>query len=476
MSKILILSGSPQRDKVLDFVLKTQLEKLGNEVIVRPLPICCREAVMEYKPNVLVMPPIKNLFAFELAEVSAHWGVSVVIRHVEPGADEEDIKGMDPLWRNALLFRRPPGIKLELMWGETEVQYLKSVTGEEYPVIAVGAFVADAYKDNDSLDTFINKVEFCKKYGLDVNKKTILLSSPWGLFDMDSDLMGSSQNSVSRNKVAKDAWMAMAKKVKQDLGSKYNILATLHPGLLGVDAYEKELGEIGIPIDVRSLAMWLLSNCDILVHAGSTMAVEMHWLNKPSFQFGDVNSLDMPDKNWWQRKNSPISRISPFSVSAQELVDAISKCEDKSNCNVDTIKELESGRYGRMDGKATERAASLINKLDGKFEVKWPISNRAPQTFYANRDLRVFYDLLKCSSCGESFFKANQEFFKSVSRVAVGLKMPDQFSCPVCGGPLFSAPVKQRVTNNNYWDIANESRKEKGNEEKDSNSNSITTA
>lgn len=461
MSKVLILTSSPQRDAEIDAALKKRLEKLGNEVVIHFIPVGAREFTLKFEPNIVVMPPIRNVFGYEYAETMIRWGAAVVLRHVEPGADSEDIKTMKSTWQQTLLYRRPKGVSLELLWGEPEADYLRNMWEVEHPVVSVGAFVADSYK-GEGASKFVNRQKFCEQYGLDINKKTILLSSPWGLMEVDSDLMAQSMHIVSEDENARSNWIEMAKEVKRELGKEYNILATLHPGISDISIYRTELGSIGMPIDNRSMAIKLLSNCDYLVHAGSTMAVEMHWLNKPSFQFGDVNALEILDGNWWQRKNAPISRVSPFFASTEELVKAIMGCSNKSNANTNTIAELENGRYGNMDGNATKRAAELINKLSGEFKIKWPLSSKAPQSLSAFRELGLFYSKVKCSACNELFYKATPNFFTAIQRVAKEKVVPPrQFDCPNCGGVLFWKPVMTRVDSKNYWKIINSARERK---------------
>ena len=126
MSKILIFSGSPQRDKLIDELLKKQLEKLGNEVFIRSMPVGSRQVILDIKPDIMVTAPIRNVFSYSLCEEAARFGVAVVIRHVEPGCDSNDIKNLTPSWKKALLWPRPKGIKLELMWGDTEKEYIQS--------------------------------------------------------------------------------------------------------------------------------------------------------------------------------------------------------------------------------------------------------------------------------------------------------------------------------------------------------------
>lgn len=452
MSKILILSGSPQRDKLIDQLLKEHLEKLGNEVFIRPVPLGTHKAILEIKPDVLVMPPIKNVFAYDIGENCARWGVAVVIRHIEAGPDEDDIKNMLPAWRQKLFYRRPKGIKLELIWGEIEANYTKKYAQLPHLIVPVGAFVADIYK-GDCLKK-LTSGDFVSEYNFDADKRTLLVGSPWGLMDIDSDHLGQSSNILLQDREAKDNWIKMIKVLHSLLSDKWNILLRPHPGVVA-ESYKKIAIELKIPIDTQTPAAELLANCDALVHSGSTMAIEMHWLDKPSFQYGDVNSIELPDKNWWQRADCPISQISPFYIDVKKLAAAIKDCKETSNANVKAIDKLEKGRYGNMDGKATERAAFMINKLTGKFQMRWPLSRYAKPSAFAFREVEQLFASIQCSACDEMFWMIRGAFFDLFKQQynIKELTMPATFFCPVCGAPLINRPTDIHSIRGNYWGL-----------------------
>ncbi len=431
MSKILILTASPQRDRIIDDLLKNLLEDLGNEVFVRVLPFNAVDSIMELKPDVLVIPPIRNLMSYNLAKTAIRWGIGVVIRHVEPGCDEKDLKDINEAWNMALLFGRPEGIQFELMWGQVEADYVKKITEPSHPIVPVGAFVADVYKNKNIIDQM--KSDIRKKHGLDETRKTILIGSPWGLFDIESDLPGEASRMLLSDRSAEKAWIEMVKELRANID--WNILVTLHPGLTESKMLLKELD---LPVDTTSTSAQLLTGCDVLIHAGSTMALEMHWLDKPSFQFGDVNSIDLPDGNWWQQADCAISKVSPFYLSGKELAQAILKTEPKSNANIKSIKELELGRYGPMDGNATERAAALIDLAYGKFKVRWPLANNIPVNPFTTREFEGLYMKVRCSFCEEVFWLMQQSFldmFCAKMKIEP-IAIPNRLSCPCCSNPI----------------------------------------
>lgn len=439
MSKILILTSSPQRDKFIDDLLKEELERLGNEVYVRPLysvGYSAEDSVLELEPDVMVVPPIRNAYAFHLSDTVARWGVGVVVRHTEPSCDKKDLEFMSERWRLAVIYERPWGILFELMWGIEEARHVKRTLTTLAKPISVGAFVADAYKNPEIIKSLQDKDAFCKKYGLDPSKKTVLVSSPWGLLDMESDAKGGTTDAMLSDREAQAAWLVMVKDLKAVIGEQWNILTTIHPGLVNLDDFNESLCKLDIPLDSKSPAIELLVNCDALIHSGSTMAVEMHWLDKPAFQFGDVNSLKLPDGNWRIHADSTISRVSPFFLDGKEIAKAVLSSEPKSNASAKSIKELEEGRYGSMDGNATKRAAMLINIANGKFKRTWPVHSRSIGHPYTIRDYREISNLLQCSFCGSSFVAMKREFLALISRtfrLSSPIVVPDKLECPCCG-------------------------------------------
>ena len=361
--------------------------------------------------------------------------MAVVLRHVEPSCDKDDIENMSSEWNKYLLVRRPKDIKLELFWSSDEADYVELFCGPNHKIVAVGAFVTDAYISGN-----LQKSEdFCKKHGLDSNKPTILLSSPWGLLDIDSDKMGHSSTPLINDQEACTAWLKMVGEVQEEVRETHNILVTLHPGVLESVQYSELTSKYGISVDTKSTAVELLSNCDFLVHSGSTMAIEMHLLDKPSFQFGDINSLEMSDGNWWHRKNTTISMVSPFFNNGREISEAIKKSNGKSNADLDVIKKLENGRYGLMDGKATIRAACEINKLKGKFKINWPKPTRDQSTAIAFDAIEKYFMTPICSVCNERFWFVSQQYLdriKNEFNLSSPLLVPNSFACPFCGSPI----------------------------------------
>jgi len=433
VKKILILTSSPQRDKLIDILLAEKLKAKGNEVYVRSIPIGARKALLEIQPNVIISPPIRQRFAYDLTETAGKFGMGVVIRHVEPSCDEQDLENMGEFWKKVLLLIRPPSLNLEIFWSDTEINFIRK-HGIRTRAVAVGAFVADIYKDKSQHKNIRkqipDKASLFKKYQLSPEKPLVLISAPWGLIDLAPDNSDKSATLCSQDEQAKEKWCQMVKTLGVHL-KDWNILTTLHPRL-DIEAYRKNLP--GIPIDTTSTATELLVHSDCLIHAGSTMSVEMHWLNKPSFQYGDVNSLELPDGNWWQRRDCPISQISPYFTDIGEMIKAVQNTE-KSNANVEAIKLLEEGRYGKMDGKATERAANLINEIDGEFKYYWPESTIDYDQLFVFKKPGKAINKILCNVCEKDFYVVSKEWLEQLNKmrkITPPIEFPTDNACPHC--------------------------------------------
>ena len=433
--KILILTASPHRDTVVDNLIKEELESLGNKVFVRPCLREGRDAILEVKPDVVVVPPIRNPYSRDLVQTCKDFGIGVVSRHTEASCDWEDFKSGTPETKEAILGRWKYDIDKELVWGDDEAQILdRRNTG--FPAIPVGAFGLDIYKQKGFRKNFTSRKDFNEKWGLDKTKKNLVISSPWGFCDSAPDLNIDEMSNVQREVEGRNKYLAMISNLRQTLDC--NILVTLHPGVL-VEPYKQALDQMRIPLDTESTATDILVNADILIHSGSTMAMEMHCMNKPAFQFGDVN--EKYTCGWWIKSGSALSRVSPMHEDIMELAKAI-VASDKSNADKDAIKELETGRYGKMDGKAFKRAAKEINEVKGKFKMCWPrASNDYDHLGAFKESSKVIQDGF-CGICKNKFNIVTNQYLVDLCNALGGNKerlnqITSQSFCPHCSARFY---------------------------------------
>ena len=430
--KILILTASPVRDVLIDNMIKEELERLGHKVWVCPCLREGRDAVLKYKPDIVVVPPIRNPYSRDFVEVCKSWGCGVISRHTEPSCDWADFKKGDERMKSEILGRWRYNIDKELVWGDDEVQILdRRKSG--FPAISMGAIGLDVYFNKDLRKTLTDKDDFFTKYKLDPTKKTVLIASPWGFADSAPDLSIDEIVDAQKDMEGQGKHLAMIEQVSNSLKDKWNILVTTHPGV-AQGPYVGITKKLGIPLDSESPMMKLVLHCDALIHAGSTAAVSAHILNIPSFQYGDVNSK--VGTSWWGTPDSSISKVSPYYTDPQLLVDDILKSKRISNANKKTIKSLEAGRYGKMDGKGYIRAAKEISEVEGKFQFAWPI----PHNDYDQ--LNVFKNQEKatqeghCGICKAKFYILNTQYMKELCAFVEGkkekLSMLNQTFCPNC--------------------------------------------
>ena len=143
--RILILTASPQRDMIIDRQLKDELSKRGHEAFVKPCLREGRQAVLELRPDVVVVPPIRNPYSRDFVETCKGWNIGVVTRHTEASCSWQDFNEMDAesKHRNILgLFRYQ--LDAEIVWGQDEAEILQK-RGCKFPVIPVGSLAVDAY-------------------------------------------------------------------------------------------------------------------------------------------------------------------------------------------------------------------------------------------------------------------------------------------------------------------------------------------
>lgn len=441
--KILILSASPQRDAVIDEQLKAELEKLGNEVKVFPMLRAGRKAILEERPDVVTIPPIRNPHARDFAEVCKRYRVGVVSRHTEASCDWQDYKKMDQGSRHMnILGGYPYMIDLEIVWGPDEAQILAQ-RGVPFPAIAVGCMVADIYKKKDIRKRFDSRDKYLKGLGLDPKKKTVVVSASWGFADSAPDLQIDEMRDY-REEYGKDRFVGLVKRLRKH---DWNILVRPHPGL-DASAYEALA-----TCDSKSKATQVLIGADALIHSGSTMAIECHLLGVPAFQYGDTNR-SFTD-NWFQAPGSPISKISPHFKSMKKLIEAIGKTPKKTNADPKTLVTLEKGRFGPMDGKAIERMAQLISKVKGKFQDVWPRAHREYDKINIFKSDTEIIQRTKCGVCEQNFCVVKEEWKKKYCKALLDVvqskttidsiakeiiekaEIPEPTHCPGCAARLF---------------------------------------
>jgi hypothetical protein len=414
MSKILILTASPVRDLIVDTILAEELQKMGHETSIRPCLREGRDAVMEFMPDVIVVPPIRNPYSRDLVETIKHFGMGIVSRHTEPSCDWKDFNKMPQNRRHDILGQYGYFVDAEIVWSKDEAEILSTTRpGAKFPIFACGAFTVDAYKRQDIIEKHRNKEEFCIKHNLDPGKKNLLITSPWGFADTAPDLHIDQLDDAKKDIEGRGRHFEMIRYlVTRNIQKNWNVIVTIHPGVFQ-EPYRKLCDELQIPLDTETNSFDLKVNVDGIIHAGSTMSIGAHFLGIPAWQYGDMNAKD--SDSWWGDPESDISKVSPYFKKPSDLYNAIIKSEPGSNANMESIKALENGRYGAMDGKATKRAADVISKTKGKFAFRWPKSTRDYSQLRIRQNEAQVLTRMNCAICKESFIIINESYLKQHS-------------------------------------------------------------
>jgi surface carbohydrate biosynthesis protein len=421
--KIVILTASPQRDKLVDRQLGDELRKRGHEVFVEPCLRKGRDTVLKIQPNVVVVPPIRNPYSRDFVETCKGWGVGVVTRHTEASCSWQDFNQMDDSDKKRnIIGLYPYLVDLELVWGKDEAEILNR-RNSGFPTVSCGSFAVDIYQTD--LEEFKHKEAFNKKLGLDPKKPNLLIGSSWGFADSAPDLQIDEIKTYSVEDDGKQKYIELIKALKKD--GRYNLILRPHPGI-DITDYKA----LDVPIETEMTATELLCNCDALIHSGSTMAIEAHYLGIPAYQYGDVNRKFTT--NWFQRPDSPLSRVSPYLNKTEEIVVGIG-----SNADESILTELQEGRYGAMDGKATQRASDEIEKITGEFKMCWPKSHRDYTLPYIVKELANLFTPTLCGVCNDKFFILNQSYFDKIKGMFTDkpVELPEHLHCPHCGSRIF---------------------------------------
>jgi len=94
-----------------------------------------------------------------------------------------------------------------------------------------------------------------------------------------------------------------------------------------------------------------------------------------------------------------------------------------------------------MDGKATERTADEINKLEGSFKYCWPHSPFDYTQLTLRKSPNDVISMSGCGICKKEFAVVNYTWLKDVfhklGATEAGERIPKDTLCPHCGARFF---------------------------------------
>jgi len=412
MSKIVILDMCPQRDWVLDTFIAEYLNEMGHDAVIRKYIPDGRDAVTIEKPDVVVLPPIRCNYTYDFAQRLKAWGVSIVVRRSEAGVSRKKFDSLEAMWQEDHLgrFKYGPLIDAECVWGPEFAQILiDHQRVSEDKVHIVGGVTLDPYFKYDIKEA-VGKAKTieCKNPG-----KVILFASGFLHADHREDfsLPEAPYNDpihrvlVNRDKAVRDLWIAVMK----ETAKHHNVIFRPHPDE-NLSQYSELMGIENLYIDREMGTAVVLKCCDFLVHAGSTMAVEAHLLDKPTAMLGDTSQDDL------------IGTISPKVNSVGDLLKVIEK-SNGSNARIKDLSELEESFYGPIDGQATRRVANVVDMVAREKKNKPEIPNSWPKEELRNYETpgvkKIDHDeVWRCICCKKLFVNSTGSTYRP---------------CPHCG-------------------------------------------
>lgn len=369
--RILLLVVYKQRDLFIDLILRYHLERLGHRVIMRSLGDDPAASLVELLPDVVIWGAKTTPYQVQLARFARDRNIVSIVRREEAGTARKRWDQLSPTVRKWSLgnIDYAPLVDLELVFGQDFAEILRE-EGHMPPdrCQVVGAMTFDPYFLPELSRFMPGRGAFCRQLGLDPAKKIMLLLTPWTYADRDPgaaipEAKGAAaddgataeiQRTMALHKDGRRGWLEFLEALYHDKGRDWNLILKVHPGERA-EAYGEFFRARGLDIKlvVSGYVVEMLNHADLLVHAGSTTAIEAHFLGKPSLAY-------------WVKapQNSPIYQLTPHANSFEEF-EALFQGLDLTRGNADeaVIASLEKDLYGRMDGQACLRAARIIDEF-----------------------------------------------------------------------------------------------------------------
>lgn len=402
--KIVILTLSGQRDELIDNMLAEELCKYQHEAVVRSFIMAGRESVIYDQPDIVIHPMAGGEYKIDLLRKCRQWGVRNLVRRGEAGMGRVEFEKMSSDRKKIMLgnWDYGPYVDLELVWG----QEFGDIIAEQghmpaEKIKACGAFPFDPYfsKDYHRNRSRMNR------------KKAVLFATGFSTCDCRSDYceLGLEEDAeyhkdiYKKHRAARDIWIEAITEFAKWFDNDWDIYLKVRPGEI-TDEYEKSLPDSVTIFPQFSPSSEVLEKVDVLVHSGSTMAVEAHLMRIPSFNFCNVN----PDP--------VVAALSPAiePENYRGLEWFVTRATlDQSNIDIEKLRVLEDHLYGIIDGKACENAARHIDRwissLDRPIKTnipgKWPL-----EVLYHEDKERVHLTRQKgdaswlCPACRNQYF------------------------------------------------------------------------
>lgn len=414
--KILILTLCGQRDEIVDELIAGHLRKYGHEVHVHNYAKAGFLSVPYMKPDVVVSPFPGGEFKHGFVQRCKEWGCKVIVRRGEAGASTEIFKGMDKERQIIILgnWDYSSYVDLELVWGQEFADLLARKGSMPHEKLkACGAFTLDAY--------FLPEAKRDRYH-----ERTILFATGFACADYvpERSECGLPTDSAyhkilyKREKETRALWIASIKEFAKWFGKECRINLKVRPGER-IDEYVRELGDIVNIYPAATSSLEALKETDILVHSGSTMAIEAHLLGIPSFNFHNIND------------DSLLASVCPNIEGYKELEWSLAMANIYgSNIDESIYAKLQEHLYGKIDGKACERAAGFIHEHIKDKEIKTNIPDNWPSEVKYSEDgvsaeKQDGYIYWSCIVCKKIYYAEREKQIAKCPYCGVSLKRTD---------------------------------------------------
>jgi surface carbohydrate biosynthesis protein len=359
---VVILSLVPQRDWQADQMIADELVSRGHKACVRNYVQDGRAAIIAERPDVVIMPVIRCEYSRDFATRMKQWGIKVIARRSEAGVSRKRFTEIPKQWQLDHLGRYDYKdlIDLELVWSKEFSEVLvENNKIRRDQVRPIGAILLDPYFRYDVksvADKLFKKTknEFNAEHGFDNDKKTLLFCTGFVHADSTDFTLPEApvgdpihQELYLRDKNIRESWIKLLAILTEQ--GNHNIIVRPHQG--EDDSIYK--GQ-NVVISRDGTAGESLYYSDVMIHSGSTMAVEAHLLGMPAIRFGNTSQDNL------------IGNISPSCETAEEclrLIDQINFGE--TNANISSLSDLKDHFYGDIDGKSYMRCADAVCEFDG---------------------------------------------------------------------------------------------------------------
>jgi len=420
--RVLVLSMVPSRDWDIDAQICAELKALGHIPILRKYLQDGRDAVVIERPDLVLVPPVRCPYTRDFATRCKQWGMKVVARRSEAGVSHAMYEKLDRDARINQIGRYDYNdcIDMELVWGREFAEILvaeEKVEGSKVRII--GGISLDRYLDRyaERLKTLVGtRKAFFEQTGFDPKKKTLLWACGFKFADINPDynlpeaMPGDPihRKLYDRDMDSRQHWLRAMKQLWPRYKDRFNFLVRPHPGEIHAQ-YASQL-PLEMRIDTNASVAQAIYFCDVLIHAGSTLAVDAHVLGKPALSFYGCADDDL------------IGNVSPRCSTVtglSRLLDSL--ILGRSNASIDSLHDLEPF-YGPIDGKACKRVARAVHEFSStQFDLhipkRWPeqeLNDYSTPGVIKLRKLPIRY----CQTCGKPF-----QVLDGQNRIA----------CPHCG-------------------------------------------